>query len=67
MYKGAKLAKSTEELRRLEGVRAISYDVKGNYGVAISWSDGHYADIYSFDTLRRIAEEEAKDKSSIVF
>ena len=49
-------------MSRLKGVRAVSFDVKGNYGVAISWSDGHYADIYSFETLRRIAEEEAGEK-----
>lgn len=32
-------------------------DFKGAYGVAFVWSDGHYADIFPFDTLRKIGEE----------
>jgi DUF971 family protein len=38
-------------------VRPVGFDNKGNYGLAVSWSDGHYADIFAFETLKRIAEE----------
>jgi len=37
----------------------VKFDFKGNYGVSIIWSDGHYADIFPFDVLRKIAEENA--------
>lgn len=30
-------------------------DLKGQYGVSIVWSDGHFADIYPYDVLRKIA------------
>lgn len=39
------------------GVHPVGFDFKGSYGVAISWSDNHFADIYPFDVLKRIAEE----------
>ena len=39
------------------GAKPIHFDFKGNYGVAIQWSDGHYADIFPFDVLRDLAEE----------
>ena len=42
----------------LRGVYPIKFDFKGAYGVAINWSDGHFADIYSFEILKRIATEE---------
>jgi DUF971 family protein len=32
-------------------------DFKGRYGLAIVWSDGHFADIVSFDALKAIAME----------
>lgn len=35
----------------------IKFDLKGHYGVAINWSDGHYADIFPYDILKLIAEE----------
>ena len=35
----------------------LTIDFKGHYGVAFTWSDGHYADIFSYEVLRRIAEE----------
>lgn len=35
----------------------VNFDIRGNYGVAIEWSDGHYADIFSFEVLRQIAED----------
>jgi DUF971 family protein len=33
------------------------FDLKGNYGVAINWSDGHFADIFPFSTLIKIAKD----------
>lgn len=30
-------------------------DLKGHYGVSIVWSDGHFADIFPYEVLRRIA------------
>jgi len=38
-------------------IKPVGFDFKGNYGVAIQWSDGHFADIFPFDVLRDIAEE----------
>lgn len=35
----------------------VRFDTKGNYGVAVHWSDGHYADIFSYEVLKRIAED----------
>jgi DUF971 family protein len=37
---------------RIEGMEAI-----GNYAVRVSWSDGHASGLYSWDTLRRLAQE----------
>ena len=48
---------TAEEAARLNGVHPVKFDMKGAYGVAINWSDGHFADIYSFDTLKQIAKE----------
>lgn len=31
----------------------------GNYGITISWSDGHSTGIYSFEYLRAIGERDA--------
>jgi hypothetical protein len=28
---------------------------QGKYGVAVVWSDGHYATIYTFDALEKVA------------
>ena len=42
----------------------VKFDIKGNYGVAINWSDGHYADIFPFDTLRKIAAEVSSNRSN---
>jgi DUF971 family protein len=36
--------------------------MKGNYGVSITWSDGYDADIYPFETLKKIALE-VRDRS----
>ena len=33
----------------------VKLDFKGRYGVSIVWSDGHFADIISFDVLKAIA------------
>jgi DUF971 family protein len=42
---------------KLAGVLPVRLDFKGNYGVAINWDDGHYADIFPFDILREIGED----------
>jgi DUF971 family protein len=31
----------------------------GSYGITIKWSDGHSTGIYSFETLRALAERAA--------
>ena len=41
---------------KLAGVLPLRLDFKGNYGVAINWDDGHYADIFPFDILREIGD-----------
>ena len=41
----------------IQSASPIHFDFKGNYGVAINWSDGHYADIFPFEVLKVIAEE----------
>jgi DUF971 family protein len=41
----------------LQTAKPIHFDFKGNYGVAINWSDGHYADIFPFEVLKTIAQE----------
>ena len=38
-------------------VKPVNFDFKGNYGVAIQWSDGFFADIFSFEVLREICQE----------
>ena len=48
---------SSEEAIRFRGVYPVKFDMKGAYGVAINWSDGYFADIYSFDVLKQIAKE----------
>lgn len=48
---------STTMLRPSADAKPMHFDFKGNYGVAIQWSDGHYADIFPFDVLRGIAED----------
>jgi Mrp family chromosome partitioning ATPase/DUF971 family protein len=40
----------------------VHFDVRGNYGVAITWSDGHYSDIFPFDILKKIADEMSSRK-----
>lgn len=40
----------------------VKLDVKGNYGVAVLWSDGKFEDIYPFDVLKLIAMEVNKPK-----
>jgi DUF971 family protein len=49
---------SEEELeRKYEGVMPMRFDMKGNYGVSILWSDGFNADIFPFEILKRISED----------
>lgn len=44
------------------GPEPVKLDVKGNYGVAVLWSDGRFEDIYPFDVLKLIAMEINKPK-----
>ncbi len=41
-------------------VRPVRITSMGNYALKIVWSDGHDTGIYSFDRLRRMAEDDAK-------
>ena len=53
-----KLVTNHIDLRKqLTGVTPIVFDCKGNYGVAINWSDGYYTDIFPFSILKSIALE----------
>jgi DUF971 family protein len=52
--------------KRLLNVTTIKPDVRplaltevGRYAVQVGWSDGHQTGIYSWDLLRRLAEEHA--------
>lgn len=40
-----------------KSVKPVHFDYKGNYGVAINWSDGFYEDIFPYEILKMIAEE----------
>ena len=40
-----------------KGIFPDKFEQKGNYGVAVVWNDGHFADIYPYDVLRFIAED----------
>jgi DUF971 family protein len=54
---------TAEEARaQLKGVRPVRFDHKGHYGVAVVWSDGHFADIFPYDILRSIAEDCARKR-----
>ena len=52
---GKKLASPLPSIEK--DVKPVAFDFKGNYGVAIAWSDGHYADIWPFEVLRELALE----------
>lgn len=52
---GALVTGRTRE--QFSGVGPATLDFKGKYGVAVVWTDGHYADIFPFHILRQIAEE----------
>ena len=43
-----------------KSVKPVHFDYKGNYGVAINWSDGFYEDIFPYEILKIIAEESGK-------
>ena len=34
----------------------LHFDIRGNYGLAITWGDGQNSDIYPFDVLKLVAE-----------
>ena len=40
-----------------KSIKPVHFDYKGNYGVAINWSDGYYEDIFPYEVLKIIAEE----------
>lgn len=41
---------------RLEGMEAV-----GSYAVRLTWNDGHDSGLFTWETLRKIAEEPAQD------
>lgn len=43
----------------------VKIDLKGNYGVSFVWSDGHYADIFHFDALKKISKECVTNASNL--
>lgn len=47
----------SERQTKYGAIEPVKFDTKGNYGVSIIWSDGHYADIFPFEILRTLAEE----------
>lgn len=46
---------------KLKDVEALHLDFKGNYGVAVNWSDGHFMDIFPFEVLKEVAESLQED------
>lgn len=42
--------------------KPLKFDYKGNYGVGIHWSDGHYTDIFPYEVLKQIGQEVAAQK-----
>jgi len=50
-------------------VTPVKFEKKGSYGVSVLWSDGHYASIYTYEALERMAArisaEKEKEKESI--
>ncbi len=44
-----------ERQQKYSGLVPVKFDIKGNYGVAVIWSDGHYADIFGFEVLKEMA------------
>jgi len=53
---------SAQALIKYADVSPTALDHKGQYGVAVVWSDGHYADIFPYDVLRDIAEDLASGR-----
>lgn len=51
-----------EDKQKYKDITPVKFDSKGNYGVGIVWSDGHYADIFKYDVLKSIADEIARSK-----
>lgn len=46
-----------EDVKNHLNVVPVRFEMKGNYGVAIHWSDGHFADIFPFTVLRKIVQQ----------
>ena len=58
LLSAAEYARIKAHGRALYGeVAPTKLDHKGQYGVALVWSDGHYADIFPYEVLRAIADE----------
>lgn len=38
-----------------EGIAPLGLELVGNYGLKVTWSDGHSAGIYTWEHLRRLA------------
>lgn len=53
-----------QAVERYRKVRPEKFDHKGQYGVSVIWSDGHFADIYPYAVLRSIAEEIASKRKA---
>jgi DUF971 family protein len=45
-------------------VHPVEMAPRGNYGVSISWSDGHRAAIYPFEQIVELAERGAGPQAS---
>lgn len=54
---GAKLDPGNGSVKVAAGVKPVHFEFKGNYGVAVHWSDGYTHDIFPYDVLKDIAEE----------
>ena len=43
-------------------VTPVKFEKKGSYGVSVLWSDGHYASIYTYEALERMAARISAEK-----
>ncbi len=52
-----------ESARRFPGVTVTGWEKVGNYALCFNFSDGHRTGLYSYDYLRRLADEAKGGKS----
>ena len=45
-----------------DDIEPLDMRVQGNYGVAIDWSDGHNAGIYSYEMIEEIARANSGER-----